>query len=373
MESVINNGMTVNQIVLPQLVACPEKLVVRDTAIIAAGGFEDRTMALISVLNPVEGSLGLVVYKDWGTNNREADLLEAYAARGIAQRLARPLDYDRFDPDRFENSLRDWLNEVAQPRVLLDISAMSRLAIMVALDVCREMKRVVTVFYAEAQEYGPSEEEYLHARDGVYPRPSIQVYGGVGGVVRSQRLSSVALQGEPTALIAFMSMNEVLTQALINCISPSRLFLVNGRPPLHSWRERATAWIHEELRREWPEEDNPCRLTESGIVLPERAASTLDYKETVNVLLDLYWSNAAEYRIVLAPTGSKMQTVGCYIVKGVHADIHIEYPTPESFLPSYSKGVGKRWIIEFGLMDSLLGGLRSRDMADHLQVLRAQQ
>ena len=41
---------------------------------------------------------------------------------------------------------------------------MSRLAIMVVLDVCREMEKNVTVFYAEAEEYGPSEEEYESAR-----------------------------------------------------------------------------------------------------------------------------------------------------------------------------------------------------------------
>jgi len=166
-----------------------------------------------------------------------------------------------------------------------------------------------------------------------------------------------------------MSMNEVLTQALINSISPSRLFLINGRPPHHSWRERATAWIHDELRREWPEGDNPCNVKD-GAALPVRVASTLDYQETVDVLLDLYWSNAAQYRIVLAPTGSKMQTVGSFVVKAVHPDIHIEYPTPESFLPTYSKGVGDRWIVDFGSLQSLLVSLRSWVMADHLGVLQ---
>jgi hypothetical protein len=225
------------------------------------------------------------------------------------------------------------------------------------------------VFYAEAAVYGPSEDEFLRAKAGIYPRPSIQVYSGLGGVVRSHRLSSVALQGEPTALIAFMSMNEVLTQALINCISPSRLFLVNGRPPDHTWRELATAWIHEKLREEWPERDNPCHLLGDGFALPDRVASTLDYTEAVNVLLRLYWDNAAEYRIVLAPTGSKMQTIGCYIAKGVHRDIHVEYPTPESFLPTYSEKIGSKWMIDFGLLAKLLLDLRVRTMKEHLGIL----
>lgn len=357
---------------LPLVFACPDRLTANRTAIVAAAGFEDRTLALSSSLDQTDSALGLVLYKDWGKENRINELVKAYAAAGIRPSGTKYLDYDRYDPDSFGDSLKSWLAELGHERVLVDISAMSRLAIMVILDVCREMEKSVTVFYAEAENYGPSQEDYLRAKAGVYPRPSIQVYSGLGGVVRARRLSSVALQGEPTALIAFMSMNEVLTQSLIDCISPSRLFLVNGRPPRHSWREQATAWIHEQLRREWPERDNPCFATKDGMELPERATSTLDYTETVRVLIDLYWSNAAEYRMVLAPTGSKMQTVGCYLAKGIHTDIHIEYPTPESFLPTYSTGIGSRWIAEFNALHLLLKNLRTTIMANHLMVLNTQ-
>jgi hypothetical protein len=113
-------------------------------------------------------------------------------------------------------------------------------------------------------------------------------------------------------------------------------------------------------------------MTEDGGTLPQRATSTLDYSETVEVLLGLYWSNATDYRIVLAPTGSKMQTLGCYIAKGIHTDIHVEYPTPESFLPAYSNGIGTRWIVEFGVLSTLLSDLRATIMADRLMVMRPQ-
>jgi hypothetical protein len=282
---------TIDKMELPPVSPCPTRLVVRHTAIIAAAGFEDRTMALARIIDPTTSGLALVTYKDWGKDNRIGELLESYANAGVKPSATEQLDYDRYNPDQFGDALKEWLNKRACDQVLVDISAMSRLAIMVILDVCREMGKSVTVFYAEAETYGPSEQEYLEAKSGMYPRPSIQVYSGLGGVVRSQRLSSVALQEDPTALIAFMSMNEVLTQALINCISPSRLFLINGRPPSHSWREQATAWIHDELRSEWPERDNPCEQRD-GVSLPRRSTSTLDYTDTVKVLLDLYWRNA---------------------------------------------------------------------------------
>ena len=114
-----------------------------------------------------------------------------------------------------------------------------------------------------------------------------------------------------------------------------RLFLINGRPPQHSWREEATAWIHDQVRKEW-EEDNPSTEVENSLVpLPNRKVSTLDYRETVFLLIDLYWKLSASHRILLAPAGSKLQSVGCFMIKALHPDIHIEYPSPEGFQTSY--------------------------------------
>ena len=353
---------------LPQLKPVTHPLLLKDYVVIAAAGFEDRTLALSKTIETQRSHLILAVYKDWETGNRIDSLLDSYRDSGIDSNAVTFLDYDRFDPDAFGQDLQTRINQAAQTRVLVDISTMSRLEIMIVLDVCRSSNREISIFYAEAANYGPTEKEYEDARQGLYPRPSMQVYSGLSGLVRPARLSSVALQGEPTAVIAFMSMNEVLTQALINCTSPSRLFLINGRPPRHTWRERATAWIHDELRSEWPQSDNPLLTSSDGHALPSRSTSTLWYAETVDVLLDLYWSCASEYRIILAPTGSKMQTVASFMVKAIHRDIHIEYPTPESFLRSYSQGIGQQWRVDFGNLADSVQEWKSTIMRDRLMI-----
>src|SRR5205814_192834 len=142
---------------------------------------------------------------------------------------------------------------------------------------------------SEAHLYGPSEEEFEGAREkNEIHRPSLQVFTGVHGVVRVDSLASVAMQGQPTAALVFMSFNDALTQILLNTVYPSRLFLINGRPPVHFWREAATAWIHDQVRREW-EEDNPVQPSvPGGVPMPKRAVSTLEYQETVSLLLELY-------------------------------------------------------------------------------------
>ncbi len=322
---------------LPNISHVNDVIRVTNGLIICAAGFEDRTLAFSANLELSNCRVALALYQVWADNNRVDEIIESYISAGILRNQIIQMKYDRFEPDIFASELQSWLNGANETEVVVDISTMSRLAVMLVLEACRVCGKLVKIHYAEAEVYGPSQSEYEGAKMGLYPRPSIQVYSGLGGVVRTSRLSSVALQGEPTALIAFMSMNEVLTQALINCICPSKLLLINGRPPHHLWREHATAWIHDELRREWPLGDNPTEAEEGGSIIPTRVTSTLDYTESLIVLLDLYWEFASEFRIVLSPTGSKMQTVACLLVKALHPDIHIEYPTPDSFLKEYSK------------------------------------
>jgi hypothetical protein len=345
---------------LPKLTPC-RRGDVADEVVVAAAGFEDGAFALLKLLRIQPNTrVALIRYKDWADNNRASEIIDAYRASGISIGSEDQLEYDALNPDAFADSLVSWLSARGECSITVDISAMSRFAIMLVLDVCREVGAKVTLFYAEAQEYAPTFEEYQDARNAHLPRPSIQVYSGVGGVVRAVRLSSVALQGEPAAAVAFMSMNELLTQALINSVYPTRLFLINGRPPRHSWREEATGWIHEQLRREWPEKDNPVTRMPNGTELPTRSASTLEYVESAEEILSVYWSVAAQFRVILAPTGSKMQAVGSFVARATHPDIHVEYPTPKGFLPNYSSGIAGAWVVRFGCLGDLVMAVRKR-------------
>jgi hypothetical protein len=352
---------------LPELEACESLCVPQDCAVIVAGGFEDRTTALLDLISEVEpGARALLIDYEPGD---PANQLSRVIGRINNVLLAFDHEHDvivfnRFYPDGFGKRLALRLMSGIK-KVVIDISSMSKMALLLTLDVCREMDLEVSIFYAEAEFYGPSREDYEEAkRSAQIHQPSIQVYSGIGGVVRSARLSSVAMQGEPLAAMMFMSFNELLTQSLLNCVYPSRLFLINGRPPEHHWREEATAWIHERLRSEWQEEDNPLDSRK----LPERSTSTLDYRETVLTLLQLYWRLSSDYRLVLAPTGSKLQTVGAFICRTIHPDIHIEYPTPKGYLTLYTSGVGKKWLVRYGRLGTAAEEWRRQDRSNALGI-----
>jgi hypothetical protein len=333
---------------IPPLERCSALLVGSGDVVIHAPGFEDRTMAVAESVTTAGGARAILLdYLPFKKQNRLHDVREALLALRIEVGDDDILKYNRFDPDDFETRLRERLVRLGAHRALVEVSSMSKLAIMLVLNVCKELGLGVVVLYAEAKAYGPSEAEFQSAKqNNEIHRPSLQVYTGVHGVVRVDSLASVAMQGQPTAAIVFMSFNDALTQVLLNTVYPSRLFLVNGRPPLHTWREAATAWIHDQVRREW-EEDNPVS-PQFGGDLPARHVSTLEYGETVATVLELYWGLSDRYRILLAPAGSKMQAVGCYLAKALHPDIHIEYPSPEGFKKRYSSGIGPRWMIDFG-------------------------
>ena len=325
--------------------------------LITAPGFEDRTLAIVGHLRvAAETSAILLDYLPTNSENRIEEVADNLTRLGLVRKNQSTLAYDRFDPDDFEDRLRTQVTSSCKGLALVDISTMSKLAIMLVLRALADAGVRVSIFYAEAEEYGPNEQEFELAKSSnEVHRPSLQIFSGIHGVVRVDSLASVAMQGQPTAAIAFMSFNDALTQMLLNTVYPTRLFLINGRPPVHSWREQATAWIHDQVRAEWPD-DNP--LSSDGSGLPLRSVSTLDYRETVMMLLDLYWQLSTDHRILLAPAGSKFQAVGCYIVKALHPDIHIEYPSPQGFLRVYSTGIGECWHVALGDIRGLIDRIR---------------
>lgn len=355
---------------LPSLQPCERLLLKEGEVLIHAPGFEDRTMAITKTVMPAPGTCAILLdYRPFNSKNRLDDVRKTLVTLDIEVADEDILEYDRFRPDDFEMRLETRLRARGVSRAVVDISTMSKLEIMLVLNVCKTVGLSVRILYFEAQCYGPSEEEFQRAkaRNEIH-QPTLRVYTGVHGVVRVDSLASVAMQGQPTAALVFMSFNDALTQILLNTVYPSRLFLINGRPPIHSWREQATAWIHNQVRCEW-EQDNPVQsCVAGGVPIPKRAVSTLYYKETVLLLLELYWQLSANYRVLLAPAGSKMQAVGCYFVKALHPDIHIEYPSPEGFFSNYSSGIGTPWLLDLGRLSELLSAISDAERREYLEI-----
>lgn len=222
--------------ILPAPRPCDRLPLKEGDVIIHAPGFEDRTMAVVETIVSSSGACAILLdYLPVDTRNRLSDVRGALSSRGVKITDEDILQYNRFEPGDFELRLRTRLRVHRAHRVIVDISTMSKLEIMLVMNVCNELNLTVHVLYCEAHAYGPSQMEFEDARhQNRIHQPSLQIFTGVHGVVRVDSLASVAMQGQPTAAIVFMSFNDALTQVLLNTVYPSRLFLINGRPPVHT-------------------------------------------------------------------------------------------------------------------------------------------
>jgi hypothetical protein len=291
--------------------------------LILCAGFEDRAVTALNFAikdGSREFSLILIEYLPLVAENRASEIKKICEMAKIRFHV---IQYDRRDPGGIGNELVNHIGR-RQERVFLDISAMSRLLIVQAL-VALGTRCVgfsnVSILYTMAESYPPYKEEVNNgivrmSQDTLYT--AMFLSSGVFEVSIVPELSSVAMLGRPIRLILFPSFNPDQLAALRTEIQPSYFAFIHGLPPLEEnrWRPGNIRTLNriEEIS---PRDEHYC--------------STLKYNETLELLLSIYNAYGAMERIIIAPTGSKMQTVAVGIFRAFMQDIQIIYPTPHIF------------------------------------------
>jgi hypothetical protein len=196
------------------------------------------------------------------------------------------------------------------------------------------------VAYAEAQYYPPSEAEAETEIAKSESDPTFSIFflsSGVFEVTVVPELSSNAVTGVQTRLVAFPSLDAHQLIALRAELQPSRLSLIEGIPPgaHNQWRQRTIAAVN-------------CLDQIQNAEIYQ--ASTLDYTETLSCLLKLYAEHGVYERLLISPIGSKMQAVAVGIFRSFVEDVQIVYPTPRDFLKPerYTEGFGQMHLLSLG-------------------------
>ena len=255
--------------------------------------------------------------------------------------------FDRVSPAGMAERILARLGE--EERLCVDVSGMSKLLIVQMMSAIVRCGRLATseALYCSARDYGPvaREVEYRLAEEADVLGLTMFVSSGVFGLTVVPELSSVAMQGQPMRAIVFPSWNTMQLAAVCSELQASYFTLVHGDPPSEE-RE----WRSEAIRK--------LNRVETLGAAEEVSVSTLDYRETLDLLLRIYGSHGGQEKLVVIPTGSKMQSVAVGLVCGYLRDIQVVYPTPRVFAApaDYTQGVGCLYRLRLGSLGLVAGG-----------------
>lgn len=294
-----------------------------------AEGFEERSLTFAGSL-PVDVKFQkIVIFKNLPERKSRLDELHKCLIKKCdTEKDIDIVNFERDDPTSCESNIEKLIVELSMSgaHLYIDISVFSRLLIMMTVVSLREFPGKVTYIYTEPKEYSPSKDEFEKFVDMGKAELGAFTSAGLQGVLRTVGLSSSVMAGEPCVVIAFTSFNPHLIGGLLRSISPARFVLIGSVPPRLGWRERAAQTIHSQIIDEYPRDNE---LSDSGILI--RSSSTLDYRETLDILSKLYKEFCFTHRIVVAPTGSKLQALGAGLFRSICKDVHIEYPMPAKY------------------------------------------
>lgn len=311
----------------------------REDCLVLCAGFEDRAIDLLAKAVK-EGSrrfqVVIVEYLPDLPQNRGEQILSLCRAAEVSPHH---VSYDRRDPAGGGEAIVDIARNCGA-RLHIDLSGMSRLLIVqciVALLANRGTTESTRVWYAEAMDYPPPREEVHRAIAESKEDPAqiaMFLSSGVFGVSIVPELSGPVLRSASIRLVVFPSFNTDQFVALRAEIPASGMTVIHGVPPntFNSWRlESIRALNHIEM----------IPGTE------EVQVSTLDYREALGALLTQYRQYSERERLVVAPTGSKMQALAVGVLRAFLTDVEIAYPTPARFdrPERYTKGVARTYTL----------------------------
>ncbi len=330
-----------------------------DVLYVGVAGFEDRSLEFLkkSIENDKKfKSCFGIYYQPLDENNRK-DEFNNYAEEIFSKIIW--AEYNRYSPEEFTetvNKILDMSKHFSQ--IVIDISGMSKMLIIVLLHGLKELIVPIRIIYARAGLYHPIRKEFerVKAQDQTNKFPYF-LTSHVYEVLTTNELSSISMQGAPILLIAFPNFNYLEVAALLNTMNPQKLFLIESINELskNAWRLDAIRWLNSELEKYI----SPTKY--------EIDASELDL--TINILEEIYSKWHLTHKIILSPTGGKLQTVASLFFKIIHPDVHIIYPVVKRFDQEYTEGARDHYEIlieNFHEFTKKLSSIRTARLDDFL-------
>jgi hypothetical protein len=247
-----------------------------------------------------------------------------------------------------ENWISDVLGSVDTNEIAVDITGLSNRSLFCTLDALSADSRTSFIGYSEAAHYRPKYDEWLalkaeaaeHVSDPSLLAQKMDerewLYGGEHRVVHIPGHEGYDVAGA-CALVAFLPFKPARLAAILARREYSDYLFVAGRPrlPENLWRLEAQKTINASLTKSWA----VCDM------------STFGYRAAMLELAQPLFSDDGllhRYDVHLAPLGSKLQTVACWIVSRLCRSLTVLSCVPGRYFPSaFSEGTGNTWYFPF--------------------------
>lgn len=325
---------------LPRIDSLSIDEIPENSTFIGVAGFEDRCFSFIDQFEQHKkkffNTIG-IEYRPINNKNRTKEF--GKKVKNITLENSFWLIYNRFDPEEFCNDFVGIKKDVWETaNVVIDISSMSKFLIIVILDLLEEYEGNVHIIYSEAEIYHPTKEKFEEIKQGLPESIPTFLTKDVYNIVTTKSLSSIAMPGSPLLSIAFPTFNHKELEALLSEITPQYLIKIEGIPheQHNRWRLDAIHHINRTI-------DKSFILNIDEII--HENVTTFDYIELVRILDKIYKKYRYTHKCIIAPTGSKLQTLGVYIFKQMHPEVQIVYPVTKDFAEEYSEGCTHIWHI----------------------------
>lgn len=331
---------------LPQLSRFSLESLSHPVTYIGAAGFAYRTTSILDYVLSENTRLDKAIaieYQPYNPRNRISELRDRLAKVGAQTKWA---TFNRYDPQKFSKTILPMLESLGTCHILFDTSAMSKLLIMVLLQAMRKTSNSVTLAYTESEIYYPTKKQFELKKRELGAVPDF-LTTDVYKILAVTSLSSVSMQGYPILLLAYSTFNHNEIIALYNEISPKHMILLEGEPHERQdkWRLEAIREVNKEIR------DNPDYSYEHKVL------STFDYVSNTETLEEIYQKYCYTHKILLAPTGSKLQTIAAFMFKQLRPDIQIVYPVTKAFIEEDSDECRALWCIHLGKFSGFIARL----------------
>ena len=297
--------------------------------LIAAEGFEDRAIHWIDGLNQDVLFCNAILCQYVPVRKSKLKIIKA-AIEKRTENKPLIMKFNRFSPDGFERAFSEFCTKMIEyTDVYIDITVMSKFLIMILVFGLHSFEGRIHFIYSEPETWGPSKERFHRALSSRKKGNAVCLSSkGVGEIVRTSSLSSIIMQNEPSILIAGLSFNEMLVNLLINELNPEKLFLINQGCNRIPWREDAIELIHREIIESYGGQDRVIYKYE-----------LFEYDKVFDMLAEKYKQFWLTHRMIVSPTGYKTHAIAFGLFKLCCPDIHVEYPTPDSYsFKGYSEG-----------------------------------